>query len=308
MNNIGPTDQNILITGGAGFIGSHLADALVPDNDVTILDNLSTGSRENVPSKAELLEGDITDSETLATSMSGMDIIYHQAAQVSVQKSVKEPVESFGTNIAPTVQILDHARNHDCRVVLASSCAIYGDPEYIPIDEAHPTTPSSPYGLEKITKDRYARLYHELYGVDTVALRYFNVYGPRQTAGDYSGVISIFNEQAQDNRDITVEGDGQQTRDFVHVHDIVQANLRAGETDAVGEAFNIGTGSSVTIKNLAETIRDVADSSSDVVHVDPREGDISHSEADIEKARTLLGYEPTIELDEGLQSLISPTA
>ena len=308
MCNIGPTDQNILITGGAGFIGSHLADALVPDNDVTILDNFSTGSRENVPSEAELLEGDITDSETLATSMSGMDIIYHQAAQVSVQKSVEEPVESFETNIAPTVEILDHAREHDCRVVLASSCAIYGDPEYIPIDEAHPTTPSSPYGLEKITKDRYARLYHELYSVETVALRYFNVYGPRQTAGDYSGVISIFNEQAQDNRDITVEGDGQQTRDFVHVQDIVQANLRAGETDAVGEAFNIGTGSSVTIKNLAETIRDVADSSSDVVHVDPREGDISNSEADIEKARALLGYEPTIELDEGLRSLISPTA
>lgn len=305
MKNIGPTGQRILITGGAGFIGSHLADALVPENDVTILDNLSTGSRENVPSEAELLEGDITDSETLAKSMSGMDIVYHQAAQVSVQKSVEEPVESFETNIAPTVQILDHARKNDCRVILASSCAIYGDPDYVPLDEAHPTTPSSPYGLEKITKDRYARLYHELYGVETVALRYFNVYGSRQTAGDYSGVISIFNEQAQNERDITVEGDGQQTRDFVHVNDIVQANLRATETEAVGEAFNIGTGSSVTIKNLAETIRDVAKSSSDVVHVDPREGDIPRSEADIEKARDCIDYEPTIELEEGLRSLVT---
>ncbi|SNZ15365.1 UDP-glucose 4-epimerase [Natronoarchaeum philippinense] len=304
MQEIAPEGQRILVTGGAGFIGSHLVDALVENNDVRVLDNLSTGQRDNVHSEATLVEGDIRDGETLETALSDIDLVFHEAAQVSVQRSVEVPEKSFEINTRPTLQILERARTDDIRVILASSCAIYGDPDYVPIDEEHPPSPSSPYGLEKLTIDRYARLYNDLYGVETVALRYFNVYGPRQTAGDYSGVISIFVDQATEGDDITVEGDGEQTRDFVHVDDVVRANLLAARTDAVGEAFNIGTGSSVTIRELSDMIQEVAKSNSDIVHVDPRSGDIGESRAEIDKAQTKLGFDPRTTLREGLESLI----
>jgi UDP-glucose 4-epimerase len=208
-------------------------------------------------------------------------------------------------NIDPMLTILEAARHADTRVVLASSAAIYGQPAYLPIDETHPKEPTSPYGLEKLTADHYCRLYHELYDVETVALRYFNAYGPRQQGGDYSGVISIFRDQALADDDITVEGDGEQTRDFVHVDDIVQANiLAATNDDAVGEAFNVGTGNSISIRELAEIVHDVTDSNSDIVHVDTREGDIDRSEAAIDKAQDVFGYEPKYSVAEGLEQYL----
>ena len=299
-----PASKTVLVTGGAGFVGSHLVDALVRENDVRILDDFSTGKRSNVNDDATLIEGDIRDSETLRRATEDVDLIFHEAGVVSVQQSVEDPIQANEVNLDATLALLERARELDARVVLASSCAIYGQPTEIPVSEDEPFSPSSPYGLQKSALDHYARLYEELYGLETVALRYFNIYGPRQSSGDYSGVISIFKRQATNGEPITVDGDGEQTRDFVHVDDVVRANLLAATTDHVGEAYNVGTGASVTIKELAETIRDVSGSSSDVVHTDPRQGDIEESKADISKARDKLGYEPTIPLDEGISSLL----
>jgi len=295
--------DHALVTGGAGFIGSHLADRLVGDCAITVHDDLSTGSRNNVPDNAEFIHADIRDDNSLRDAVRAADVVFHEAAQVSVQRSVDDPATSHAVNVDPILTILDAARDTDTRVVFASSAAIYGHPHSLPIDESHPKDPTSPYGLEKLTADHYCRLYHERYGVDAVALRYFNAYGPGQQGGDYSGVISIFRDQARADDNLTVEGDGTQTRDFVHVDDIVEANLLAAATEeAAGEAFNVGTGNSITIRELAETIRDVTDSNGEIVHVDSRPGDIDHSEADISKARDVLGFEPTYDIKAGLDA------
>jgi UDP-glucose 4-epimerase len=304
MNELGPTNQTILVTGGAGFIGSHLVDSLVSDNRVRVIDNFSTGSQNNINPEAEVIEADLRNEDATANALENVDLVFHQAAQVSVTRSIERPEESFSNNLAATLNILEQARNKDFRVVLASSCAIYGDPKQTPISESDKKDPQSPYGLEKLTVDRYARLYHEIYNTETVALRYFNVYGPRQSGGDYSGVISIFKQQAENDQSLTVEGDGKQTRDFVHVDDVVRANLLAAETDHVGAAYNVGTGSTVTIRKLAEQIKNISGSNSDIRHVEQREGDIRQSQADIERIQDQLGFEPTISLAEGLRSLI----
>lgn len=303
MSEVGPQDETVLVTGGAGFIGSHLVDRLVLNNEVRVLDNFSTGSHTNLNPEAELIETDLRNEAATERALQDVDVVFHQAAQVSVTRSVEQPQESFSNNLAATLNILEQARTNDFRVVLASSCAIYGEPEETPIDELDPKDPTSPYGLEKLTVDRYARLYHDLYDVETVALRYFNVYGPRQSGGDYSGVISIFKEQAENDEPLTVEGDGDQTRDFVYIDDIVHANLLAAETDHVGAAYNVGTGTTVTIRELAEQIRDVSGSNSEIKHVEEREGDIERSQADIGRIRNRMGYEPTVSLSEGLHSL-----
>ncbi|MCU4718158.1 NAD-dependent epimerase/dehydratase family protein [Halapricum hydrolyticum] len=297
------TGRTILITGGAGFIGSHIADALTTDNDVTVLDDLSSGSRENVPDGATFIEGDVRDDDTLKNAAADADVIFHEAAIVSVQQSIDQPQRCQDVNLTGTLAVLEAARREDARVVFASSAAIYGEPTGVPIDEAEPTAPASPYGIDKCAADQYVRTYHDLYGLDTVALRYFNVYGPGQTGGDYSGVISIFREQALTGDPITVDGDGSQTRDFVHVEDVVRANLLAATTDAVGTAYNIGTGTETSIQTLAETVQSIADTDSPIVHGEPRPGDIDRSCADVTRAREQLGYEPKISLEEGLRTL-----
>lgn len=300
---IRPEGQEILVTGGAGFIGSHLVDALVDRNNVRVLDDLTSGSRSNVHPEATLIEGDIRNETTLKHAMAGVDLVFHEAAVVSVQRSIEEPRESHAINVDGSLSVLECARHEDARVVLASSAAVYGEPEYIPINEEHPTEPMSPYGFEKFSLDEYARMYHELYGLETVSLRYFNAYGPRQTGGDYSGVISIFLDQARSGVPITVNGDGKQTRDFVHISDIVQANLLAAETETIGEVFNIGTGEVVTINELAEVIRTVTGSESEITHTNPRSGEIEESQADISKAHRALGFKPQVTLEDGLRSL-----
>lgn len=295
--------MDVLVTGGAGFIGNHLTNELTKNNTVHVLDSLRTSTADNLPDAVEFHHEDVRDSTTLANLAEQVDVIFHQAALVSVDESIDHPQESHSINVEGTLSVLEAARKHDTRVVLASSAAIYGHPETIPISEEHPKEPTSPYGLDKLTADQYARLYHELYGLDTVALRYFNVYGPRQT-GDYAGVISVFLEQALNDDPITVHGDGDQTRDFVHVDDIVQANLDAARTDNVGEAYNIGTGESHTIRELAELVQELTDTNSEIVHTDAREGDIDQSQANVSKASELIGYEPTVSFSEGLERTV----
>lgn len=295
--------ERVLITGGAGFIGSHLAAALTDNNEVRVLDDFSTGRAQAVPDDVTLVEGDVRDHKTVADSMEDVDIAFHEAANPSVERSVEAPIESHSRNVSGTLNVLEAARTEGARVVTASSTAIYGPPESLPIAEDEKPTPSSPYGLEKLTVDRYTRLYNELYGLPTVTLRYFNVYGPGQT-GEYSGVIDVFLEQARAEEAITVQGDGDQTRDFVHVDDVVRANLAAATTDAVGEAFNVATGESVTIATLAETIRELTGADSPIEHVDARPGDIRHSRADVSKAERLLGFSAEIDLEEGLRTLL----
>ncbi|NIB98534.1 NAD-dependent epimerase/dehydratase family protein [Halobacterium sp. R2-5] len=305
-----PTDaaalagDTVLVTGGAGFVGSHIADALVDDSDVRVLDNFSSGRHENVPDGATVVEGDVRDADAVDEAMDGVDVVFHEAGLVSVPESVDRPTDSNEANVVATLNVLEAARREDARVVAASSVGIYGDPVDVPVHEGDPKQPTSPYGVDKLALDHYTRLYHDLYGLDTVALRYFNVYGPRQSAGEYSGVISTFLEQAQSGQPLTVDGDGEQTRDFVHVSDVVRANLAAATTDSVGRAYNVGTGDSISIRELADLIRDVTDSSSEVTHAEARPGDIDRSEADVSRARRQLGFEAEVALRDGLRDLV----
>jgi UDP-glucose 4-epimerase len=304
MTDAGPIDSSILVTGGAGFIGSRLVAALADDNDVRVLDDRSRGSRAAVPDAVEFVDGDVRDASTVAEATADVDVVFHLAANISVDRSVAAPVESHRVNVDGTLNVLEAAREADARVVFASSAAVYGEPASIPVAESDRKTPSSPYGAEKLSADRYVRLYADLYDLETVSLRYFNVYGPGGLATDYSGVIDAFLTRARDGDDLPVHGDGTQTRDFVHVSDVVRANLLAAVTDRVGTAYNVGTGESVTINRLAELIVDVTGSDSEIVHTSPRAGDIDESEASIERAREALGYRPRVSLREGLETLV----
>jgi UDP-glucose 4-epimerase len=299
------TGQSVVITGGAGFIGSHLADRLADTCDVTVLDNLSAGRRDQVPAEAELVPADVRDTERLEDVITGADVVFHQAALVSVNQSIERPVESHEINLDATLHLLECAADANARVVLASSTAIYGDPATLPVTEPQPKSPSSPYGLDKLAVDNYARLYSELYGLETVALRYFNVYGPRQRGGQYGGVISIFIDQALSGGPITVHGDGTQTRDFVHVRDVVDANVRAAQAAVSGEAFNIGTGTETSIMELAETARTAVGTDVDITHEAARPGDIERSRADISKATRDLGFSPSVPLQEGIERVVT---
>ena len=298
------SDCQVLVTGGGGFIGSHLASALAVDNRVRVLDDFSTGRRANLPEDVTVIEGDVRDEQTVDAAMDDVDVVFHEAAMVSVPESVEQPVDCHELNGTATVDVFDCARRHDARVVFASSAAVYGTPDVVPISEDAPTGPNSPYGFEKHLGEQYARFYTEQYGLPTVPLRYFNVYGPRGLDGEYAGVIGTFVRQAQAGEPLTVEGDGEQTRDFVHVDDVVRANLLAATTDAVGRPFNVGTGRSSSINELAETVRDVVGSDIAINHVPGRTNDIEQSEADLGDARELLGYEPTMSLRDGLEATL----
>jgi UDP-glucose 4-epimerase len=295
--------RSVLVTGGTGFIGSHLVRELAPENEVTVLDLSPADGSTELPETVRFVEGDVRDEEALARAGEGVDLIYHLAANVSVERSVEEPVWSHSVNVGGTLEVLEFAREVGARVVFASSAAVYGDPEHLPVAESDRMDPRSPYGIEKLAGDGYVRRYADLYGVETVALRFFNVFGPGQSS-EYAGVITAFVENAAAGQPLTVHGDGEQTRDFVHVEDVVQACLLAGATDRVGEAYNVATGREVSVNNLARTVLDVADATVDVVHTDPRPGDIDRSCADVEKARDHLGFEPSVTLVDGLGGLL----
>mgnify|MGYP000120859099 CR=1 FL=1 len=294
--------STVLVTGGAGFVGSHLAAALADACTVRVVDDLSAGDRASVPSGVTFVEGDLRETSVVVPAVDGVDYVFHQAGLVSVPESVERPIESHERNVDATLAVLEAAREQDARVVVASSAAVYGSPSSVPIDETEPAAPTSPYGVDKLAADQYTRLYHDRYGVETVALRYFNVYGP----GQRSGVVNAFLERVRAGEPLTVEGDGEQTRDFVHVDDVVRANLAAATTDAVGRAYNVGTGQQTRIDDLAALIREIVGADVEIRHLDARPGDIERSCADISRARELLGFSPAVTLEAGLTELLEP--
>ena len=305
--------SEILVTGGAGFIGSHIVDRLLDEGfKVRVLDNLSTGEKKNLAQHQnnksfQFIEGDIRNFDLVKNTVKGVDAVFHEAALVSVTRSVEDPILSNEVNITGTVNLLKASVDaHVKRFVYASSCAVYGDTETLPNHENLAPKPLSPYAVEKLAAEKYAKVFHNVYGLETVSLRYFNVYGPRQKYGPYSGVISIFINRLLENKPPIICGDGEQTRDFINVKDVVEANMLAlSKRKAVGEVFNISTGEATTINKLTETIQKIMGKTSlKPVHAEPRPGDIKHSYGDITKARRNLEYEPKVQLEKGLNELI----
>jgi UDP-glucose 4-epimerase len=290
----------VVVTGGGGFVGSRLTHTLAASCDVTVVDDFSTGDPDAVPPAASVVRGDVRDVDTVHRAMQDADIVFHQAALADVGQSVRAPVETHGRNATGTVSVLDAARRADTRVVLASSAAVYGPPATLPVDETAPKRPVSPYGVAKLAADHYAQVYHESYGLPTVALRYFNVYGPGRTEG---GVVETFLARARAGETLVVHGDGTQTRDFVHVDDVVRANLQAAVTDATGRAYNVGTGESVSIRTIAERVQSLTGGRSQIAYGPAREGDIDRSRAATERAANDLGFRAQIDIEDGLGRL-----
>jgi len=300
-----------LITGGAGFIGSHITEGLLAaGHEVRVLDNLSSGKRENLSHlgrDVELVVGDIRDRAGLDAACAGCEVVFHQAALVSVPYSVEHPQESHDVNLQGTLNVLQAARSAGVRRVLfACSAAVYGEEPTLPKQESMAPAPLSPYGVEKITGEYYLGVFNALYGVETVSLRYFNVFGPRQDPGSpYSGVISIFVQRALSGQRPTVFGDGAQSRDFVYVGNVVQANLLAAAApDAAGRCYNIGCGESITLNALLKALGELTGRSMTPEYAPERAGDIRDSVADISRARRELGYAPDLGLMEGLAALL----
>jgi nucleoside-diphosphate-sugar epimerase len=303
--------RSALVTGGAGFIGGHLVERLCADGwRVRVLDDFSSGKEENlagVDGRVELLRGDVRDADLLAKALRGVEVVFHQAAMASVPRSVAEPILTNSVNVGGTLAVLDAARLAGVRrVVYAASSSAYGDAPGLPKIETMPVDLLSPYALQKHAGESYCRLYTELYGLETVALRYFNVYGPRQDPkSEYAAVIPKFITACLRGESPTIFGDGEQTRDFVMVYDAVQANLLAADAPrAAGRVFNIAAGRRTSLNDLISVIREETGAKAQPHHAPPREGDVRDSVASLESARELLGYEPRVALREGLRVTI----
>jgi len=295
------------VTGGAGFIGSHLAEALVGrGHAVRVVDNLVGGKRANLDhlGGVEFLEGDLADMAVAERAVRGADYVLHQAAIPSVPRSVADPVTSNRANITGTLNVLVAARDAGVkRLVYAGSSSCYGNAATLPKHEEMPLNPLSPYALQKVVGEQYCRMFTQLYGLETVSIRYFNVFGPRQDPGSpYSGVISLFSTALLEGRPPTIYGDGEQTRDFTYVTNVVDGVLRASEAPNVaGEAINVATGGRISLNELLRVMQKIVGTSLQPVYAEGRQGDVKDSQADITKARTRLGYEPTVDLEEGLR-------
>lgn len=303
--------MNLLVTGGAGFIGSHLVRALVARGDrVRVLDNLSSGSRENLAEvDVELIAGDVAQSGLVRDAMSGTTHVVHLASLVSVPRSVAEPLLSNAINVVGALNVLVAARDLGIqRVVLASSAAVYGDAGDGANDESMAPHPMSPYGVDKLASEQYASVFNRMYGIETVGLRYFNVFGPRQapTSG-YAAAVPNFVTSLLAGDPPVIFGDGEQTRDFTYVENAVHASLLALEApSAVGRTVNVATGSSISVNTLAGMLAAIVGSPNLIAkYVEPRVGDIRHSSASIRLARELLGYAPVVDLHEGLERTVS---
>ena len=296
-----------LVTGGAGFIGSHLAEELLRrGHRVRVADSLVTGRRANldVIKSAEFLEGDLADAAFAEKACAGMDYVLHQAAIPSVPRSVDDPITSNRANITATLNVLVGARKAGVkRLVYAGSSSAYGDTPTLPKHEEMPASPKSPYALQKYVGEQYCKLFTELYGFETVTTRYFNVFGPRQDPGSaYSGVISLFAAALPAGKQPAIYGDGEQTRDFTFVANVVDGVLRACEAPkAAGQVINVATGMRISLNDLLKTMNRLVGTNLTPIYKDARRGDVRDSQADISKAKALLGYQPTVLLEEGLR-------
>jgi len=300
-----------LVTGGAGFIGSHLAEELVRrGHRVRVADSLITGKRRNldhIPG-VELVEGDLADSAVAERAVAGVDYVLHQAAIPSVPRSVSDPVASNRANVDATLNVLVAARDAGVkRLVYAGSSSAYGDTPTLPKREDMPTGPLSPYALQKLVGEQYCQMFTRLYGFETVTIRYFNVFGPRQDPGSpYSGVISLFATALLEGRQPTIYGDGGQTRDFTFVANVVDGVLRACEAKAVaGEVINVATGGRISLNELLRAMNQIVGTNIQPIYAAPRAGDVRDSQADISKAQRLLGYAPTVGFEDGLRRTLA---
>lgn len=297
-----------LVTGGAGFIGSHLVETLLKRGDtVRVVDNLSTGKRANLPSDIDFVEGDLADDYVAARAVQGCDYVLHQAAMPSVPRSVKDPIASNRANIDATLQVLVAARDAGVRrVVFAGSSSEYGNSQVLPKREDMRPSPITPYALQKWTGEQYCSMFTSIYGLETVSIRYFNVFGPRQAPDSpYSGVISLFIKAFLNGQAPLIHGDGRQTRDFTYVTNVVDGVLRAATTPGVaGEYINVATGGRVSLLELARALQLITGTNITPTFGPPRDGDVKDSQADIFKARKMLGYEPTVPFEEGLRHTV----
>ncbi len=300
-----------LVTGGAGFIGGHIVERLVAEGwQVRVLDDFSSGREANlaaVEGRYELFRGDLADEALLDRALPGVDVVFHEGAIASVPQSVDDPVRTHHVNLTGTLRVLEGARRHGVsRVVFAASSAAYGNDESLPKREGQKPDLLSPYAAQKYGSEIYLGLFHELYGLETVALRYFNVYGPRQDPkSDYAAVIPLFISAALRGDTLRIHGDGEQTRDFVFIEDVVEANLlAAGAVGAGGGVYNVASGRRTSVNDLVRAIERGIGRKIDVEYGEERAGDVKHSWADIEATRAALGYEPGVELEAGLERTI----
>jgi len=295
--------MNVLVTGGAGFIGSNVVRLLLDSGrSVTVLDNLSTGYRRNIDETAvRFIEGDVRDADRVVQAAKGADVIIHMAASVGNQRSLTDPRADTAVNALGTLNVLEAARAVGVRkVVYSSSAGIFGELRTLPIAENHPVEPDSPYGVSKLAGEKHCLAYSRLYGLEAICLRYFNVYGVNQRFDAYGNVIPIFATLLLRGEPLTVFGDGEQTRDFINVADVARANVLAACNRGVSGAFNLGSGTAVTVKHLVQLLEQAAGRSATVRHGPPRPGDVRHSLADIRAVGQALGFAPAVTLEPGL--------
>ena len=300
-----------VVTGGGGFIGSHIVEELLRRNEtVRVIDNFSTGKWENLEpfeGGAEIIEADIAEGKNLPRFLEGADYVIHQAALPSVPKSILDPVKSHHANVNGTLQLLNASREANVkRVVYASSSSVYGDSPTLPKHEGMMPNPLSPYGAQKLFAEIYCQVFSRAYGLETVSLRYFNVFGPRQdSTSQYSGVLALFIPAVLQSKRPTIYGDGLQSRDFTYVQDVVEANLLACAVPGVaGQVFNVACGDRITVNSMLQQINKITGKDIAPIYADPRPGDIEHSQADITRAKEHLGYQPKISFEEGLRNTI----